>query len=151
MTETYWRWHRHHIPPFGAENAYSTEWGGELTPDGARYRPPSVLYCLCEACQDETGACGHDAEGECEAEGCECPGWSDCDRGYSCCHSADDLAAYFAARFAATEEMDRDGVVYEFEGQRHGQGIEGDPLVVPARVVRTLTWSQMLTETGRGR
>ena len=144
MAEIYWRWHQHEAPPFSADNAWSATWGSEFTPDGDRYRPPAGLYDLCEPCQDETGSCGHDDEGECEH--CECPGWASCDRGYSCCDSAEELIAYFAARYVTAEEMDRDGVVYAFEGDVHGAGIEGEPLVEPTRVLKTLTWTELVEQ-----
>lgn len=40
--------------------------------------------------------------------------------------------------------MDRTGTVYAFEGERHGEGIEGEPLVVPTRVLETLTWNELI-------
>ncbi|MFJ6022958.1 hypothetical protein ACIQFP_26740 [Nocardiopsis alba] len=145
MSQTYWRWHSQHAPAFTAEAAYSADWGSEFTPDGTKYRAPSGLYNLCDDCQDETGACGHDDEGECESPGCECPGWTDCERGYSCCEDADDLVDYIHER--AGIPRDDWGLVYVFEGEHTGNGTDGEPLVVPTRVVETLTWTELIQRT----
>lgn len=139
MAELFYRWHQNEAPPFSAENAWSADWGSEFTPDGSKYRAPSGLYYLCETCQDETGACGHEDEDEC-AE-CECPGWTECERGYSCTWDATDLADYFGERGCPTDDT---GTVYVFEGERTGNGTDGEPLAVPDRVVETLTWSELL-------
>ena len=144
MVETFYRWHQRHAPAFTPDNAYSADWGSEFTPDGTKYRPPAgVLYYLCEDCQDEAGACGHEDDGECEH--CECPGWTDCERGYSCTWEPGDLIDYIRTHQAG-DPADTHGTVYVFEGEHTGDGTDGEPLAVPSRVVRTLTWSQMLAE-----
>jgi hypothetical protein len=148
MAETYWRWHQSDAPAFDADHAWSATWGSEFTADGTAY--------TCVAC-DGTGEAAPEVHQACDGTGCrgcddgivseraDCDGEGtiDCDRGYSCCASAADLLAYFAARFITAEEMDQTGTVYVFEGEPHGEGIEGEPLVVPTRVLKTLTWTEL--------
>lgn len=142
--ETFYRWHQKDAPTFNATNAYSADWGSEFTPDGTKYRAPSSLYYLCDTCQDDTGACGHEDEGDCE--NCECPGWADCERGYSCCEDAEDLIAYIREHQAGDPD-DSHGTVYVFEGEHTGNGTDGEPLAVPTRIVETLSWSQLVART----
>lgn len=141
-TETFYRWHHNAAPTFNAENAHSADWGSEFTPDGSKYRAPGALYYLCEDCQDDTGACGHEDEGDCENDSCECPGWTDCERGYSCTWDAADLITYI--REHAGEPDDSFGTVYVFEGELTGNGTDGEPLAVPTKVIETLTWSELV-------
>lgn len=66
-------------------------------------------------------------------------------RGYSCCRSADDLVEYFSW----DDCMDPDDPevaslpVVEFEGEVVGEGIDGEPLVVPTEVVRWTTYGSI--------
>lgn len=150
MMEIYWRWHQHDAPPFNADNAWSATWGSPFIDDGSAY--------TCLACEG-TGEGDPREHRACDGRGCwfcndtgqveHCPdcdgeGTIDCDRGYSCCASAEDLIGYFAARYVTAERMDQGGTVYVFEGEVHGACIEGEPLVVPTRVRETMTWSELL-------
>mgnify|MGYP001567701502 CR=1 FL=1 len=58
--------------------------------------------------------------------------------GYSCTWDAEDLREYFAEH----GEPDDDEIVILFEGRHVGQGFDGEPLAIPTRVVRTMTWAE---------
>lgn len=49
-----------------------------------------------------------------------------------------------SSRFTFTDWLNREGAVYVFAGEHHGEGIIGGPLVVPARVLETLTWTELV-------
>lgn len=127
-TETWFRYHRPDAPEFSAENAYSAGWGETFT-------SPSTYEC---------GNC--DGTGEWFGEhcsGCGGEGEIEADPGYSCCRSAEDLVAYFSRHYP----LDSDDRIVEFEGIQVGHGGDGEPLVVPIRVVRWSTYGQVRRET----
>src|SRR5690606_24281624 len=116
----------------------------EFTTDGTAY--------ACVAC-DGTGQSPEEVHESCDGAGCdhcdngiysECgdcegEGTVDCDRGYSCTWSAADLITYIRDHQAGDPE-DTHGTVYVFEGERHGDGCDGEPLAVPTKIIETLTW-----------
>jgi hypothetical protein len=124
---TFFRMHRSDAPEFTADNAYSAAWGETFT---------SVSQYECRSC-DGTGEFLGDPCTDCDGEGV-----IDADRGYSCCESADELLAYFGQHCPAD---DADPVV-EFDGVRVGTGLDGEPLAVPAEVVRWTTIGQLRAE-----
>lgn len=65
-------------------------------------------------------------------------GRDDATPGYSACWDADDLMQYFREH----GEPAADEKVIVFEGRHVGQGFDGEPLVMPTRVVETLTWAE---------
>lgn len=146
----YYRWHSHTAPEFTADNAWSAPWGVTFTPDGDEYK--------CVACdgtgEDTTdptcGACRGAGCRRCDDTGnsdlclsCRGEGTLECDRGYSAVTSPDDLADYMAGHSPLDPlALDREGTVCVFEGDQVGYGLEMEPLVVPTRVVETLTWSE---------
>lgn len=146
-TQTFHRWHHTEAPTFNADNAWSADWGSEFTDDGTSY--------ACTAC-DGTGEQDPEIHESCDGEGCyhcddgmitECSdcdgeGTIDCERGYSCFEDASELVAYFRER--GGEPRDDWGAVYVFEGDMTGNGTDGEPLVVPTRVVETLTWTELI-------
>lgn len=146
-TQTFHRWHRTDTPTFTPENAWSADWGSDFTDDGTSY--------TCPAC-DGTGEQAPEIHNTCDGAGChhcdngmitdcdDCDGDGtiDCERGYSCYEDADELVAYFRER--GGEPRDDWGTVYVFEGDMAGNGTDGEPLVVPTRIVETLTWSELV-------
>lgn len=117
--QTYYRLHWGDCPEFGAANAWSALWGAVRSEDGSRTE--------CRAC---------DGEG---CEDCDGEGWQDACEGYSCCGSAEELIEYMALHGPGGE-----GTVIVFTGRRVGNGFDGEPLVVPAEVVETMTWAQLV-------
>lgn len=149
-TQTFHRWHRTGTPTFTPDNAWSADWGSEFTQDG------TAFTChTCEGAGDQAPEI-HEA---CDGEGChncddgmitECgdcdgTGFVDCERGYSCYEDAAELITYIRER--AGEPRDDWGAVIVFEGEMVGNGTDGEPLVVPTRVVETLTWSELVKRT----
>lgn len=130
MTETFFRWHRADAPDFNADNAWSGLWGGTFSADGSQ---SECLTC------DGTGQY---ADAECEE--CDGEGWQDCARGYSSCWTAEDLRAYMATHLG--EISDDEGRVIVFEGNHVGDGFDGEPLAIPARIIEEITWTEL---TGR--
>jgi hypothetical protein len=122
---TYYRLHCSDAPEFSADNAWSAAWGEAFTADGSQYE--------CRAC-DGTGEFLDDRCPDCSGEGV-----IDADRGYSCCGSASELVEYFDWHCPAD---DSDPVV-EFDGEHVGNGLDGEPLVVPTAVVRWTTIGQL--------
>lgn len=130
MTQTFFRFHRTDAPEFSAANAWSGLWGSEFSEDGSATR--------CHNCDNgQTFVFGE----KCDL--CEGTGWEDCAEGYSCCDTAEELIAYFAAHLGSDPG---DGAVIVFEGHQVGTGFDGEPLAVPARVVETLTWAEFIAK-----
>ncbi|SEN87220.1 hypothetical protein [Nonomuraea pusilla] len=125
MTETYFRVHWADTPDFNADNAWSGLWGSKWSTDGRQTR-----------CHDCAGTGNYFGE---QCKTCDGDGWEDALYGYSCCDSAEDLAAYFAE---AGEPGDEGGRVIVFEGRRVGTGFDGEPLAVPTSIVEEMTWSE---------
>jgi len=113
---------------FSAENAWSGLWGAEYVADGSK--------SVCPEC-DATGVSYGETCSSCDGEG-----YDECQQGYSCCWSAEELLAYYAAHGGAG---DADPVV-EFEGARCGNGFDGEPLVIPTAVVRWTTIGHLRAE-----
>lgn len=93
---------------------------------------------LCDICE------GDGTTEECDT--CDGEGWVDCDRGYSCTWTAEDLLDYFGQRHISLSYDD--GVVYVFEGEYEGDGGDGEPLAVPTRVVEQMTWPAFVEKYG---
>ena len=66
-------------------------------------------------------------------------------RGYSCCESADKLVEYFSHDDVMDPEDPEVATlpVVEFEGDEVGTGADGEPLVVPSRVIRWTTYGEV--------
>ncbi len=120
MTETFYRLHRTDAPTFSADNARSAPWGETFNATGDAYE--------CRAC-DGTGEQYDEPCTDCDE------GWINCDPGYSACHTATDLLAYFDQHCPAD---DADPVV-EFAGQQVGCGLDGEPLVIPTEIIHWTT------------
>lgn len=127
--ETFFRFHAEGIPTFRAEHAYSGLWGGEWLADGSASQ--------CREC-DGIGT----AYGE-TCRSCNGEGWDPAQEGYSCCDTAQDLIAYFAQHLGSDPGP---GMVIEFEGQRVGNGFDGEPLAIPTSIIRTMTWKELTGE-----
>ena len=151
---TFYRWHRTDAPAFTATNAWSGLWGSEFSEDGTRTLCPTCDgsgegWRDCPTCRgdmDRMPGCD-----ECEGAGvinrcedCHGDGWRDCVRGYSCCASAAELIAYM--REHAGEPRDDWGTVLAFEGEQTGTGYDGEPTVVPSRVIAEMAWSEFVKE-----
>lgn len=149
-TQTFYRLHNDHngTRPLTADNAWSAPWGSEFTEDGSAF--------TCAAC-DGSGQQAPEVHMRCDGEGCyhcddtgmitECgdcdgEGTIDCERGYSCFEDAHRLVAYMRER--GSDPEDAWGTVYVFEGDMAGNGTDGEPLIVPTRVVETITWSELV-------
>jgi len=148
-TQTFYRLHNDHngTRPLTADNAWSAPWGSEFAADGSAY--------TCIAC-DGSGQGPEEVHESCDGAGCdhcdnglysdcgdcEGEGTIDCERGYSCCEDARSLVAYFAQQHVTV--TDGMGQVLVFEGEYSGNGDDGEALAVPARVVETLTWSELV-------
>lgn len=104
----FYRVHRHGIPEFNADNAYSSPWGMEYCPhcDGEGYIP-----------WEDDRECPH----------CHGTGEPPRQRGYSCCESSEDLVSYFESRGGCDDDVP----VVIFSGEVVGTGEDGEPLVVP--------------------
>jgi hypothetical protein len=122
----YYRLHPADAPEFDEANAWSALWGRTRSADGSQ--------TLCNDCDGEGEGYYGEACSVCGGEG-----WQDAQRGYSCCYSSEDLTAYFTARGIAGD----DDTVIVFAGTRVGNGFDGEPLVVPTRVVERITWAQL--------
>jgi hypothetical protein len=153
MDETFYRVHWQGSLEFSAANAWSAPWGSERTEDG---------YVLCFSC-DGTGigytevpcrACdgngtdqNWDTCGPCGGTGQtiedRCPdceeGRKPCERGYSCETSPGALIGYFREHHVTPGAED---AIIIFEGERYGNGLDGEPLAVPSLVLETLTWAE---------
>lgn len=134
MTETFYRVHDAGTE-FSTKNAWSSQAGVDRV---------AIDRYLCLACEGS----GTDPN-EADEDGSEVPcrdcggeGSIQCERGYSCCWSAEDLIAYFGYQLGAGSGS----TVVIFEGEQSGTGIDGEPLAVPSRVVRTLTWAEFTSE-----
>lgn len=126
MAETFYRFHWADCPELTAANAWSALWGADRSADGSQTR--------CQTCGgDGDGGTGDD--GRCDDCGGE--GWHDALPGYSACSTPAELAAYFATRGEPA-----DGRVVVFTGRRAGTGFDGEPLAIPERVLRTMTWAE---------
>ncbi|WP_216917150.1 hypothetical protein [Nocardia noduli] len=137
-----------------AENAWSALWGSERSTDGTRTRCPcdgDFDYEPCPDCQADE----HDWDldrtecARCEDGGviatcplCGTTGWQDCARGYSCWPTPAQLITYISERVG--HMVDDVGTVVEFDGDIIDVGFDGEPLVVPTRIIRTSRWSEFL-------
>ena len=130
MTEFY-RFHWDDCPAFGADNAWSTPWGGERSEDGSGIR--------CPVCDGE----GFDFSDVRTCTTCDGTGWESADYGYSCCWTGEDLLAYFSPQaHHSGPPKDDDGTVIVFRGEHVGNGCDGEPLAVPAEIIATMAWSE---------
>lgn len=97
--KSFYRVHRAELPELCAANAYSAEWG-------SCFVSPSEMRC---------GMCGGDGTfddgSKCQA--CDGTGTEEAIRGYSCCESLEQLAAYFATHAGAVDASMVE--VYEFQ------------------------------------
>lgn len=159
MTTIYYRLHHRGAPCFCARHAWSAVWGAEFTsPDGSRYK---CTGCLNEPGRSDVPCPGCDGYGWSDCDRCEGTGHAECgrcdgtgiadsDRGYSCCASQEALVAYMRQHAGGDLPDDDHGQVVVFEGEWQGHGTdEGEHLVVPTRVVETLTWSQLVARAAQ--
>ena len=124
MTETFYRLHTNpQAPAFNADNAYSGLWGSTWSEDGTQTE-----------CHDCNGQ-GRLFDDDPDCGTCDGTGWEDASEGYSSCASAEELLDYFGQHSPAD---DADPVVV-FEGAQVGIGFDGEPLVIPATVIRWTT------------
>lgn len=144
---TFYRWHQADAPTFSAANAWSGLWGSEFSEDGSRTKCPSCDgtgedWRDCPRCHADGSACDRcDGAGVInECEDCGGEGWRDCVRGYSCCWSAADLAAYITGH--AGEPKDEWGVVIIFDGEQTGTGFDDEPTAVPNQIIKEMTWNE---------
>lgn len=157
MTETiYYRLHHQDTPCFCAHHAWSAVWGAEfVAPDGSQYRCTGCLRepgrddAPCPSCDGygwpDCAQC--DGTGHAECSRCDGTGIADSDRGYSCTASASALVEYFRHHLG---EGTPPGQVVVFQGQWMGLGTdEGEHLVVPTRVLETLTWDQLVARAAQ--
>lgn len=123
--DTFYRFHSHGTPEFSAINAWSAPWGETFSKDGSRYE-----------CRN------------CDGAGCdECDGgWIDADPGYSACWTGTELVDYIDQHVCGNPGP---GIVIEFAGQQVGTGFDGEPLVIPDQIIRTLTWQELRAEVAR--
>lgn len=153
MSETYWRLHNSSTPCFCADHAYSGVWGVEWTSqDGSQHKCPGCLDqpgrsdAPCPGCDgygwSDCGRC--DGTGYAECDRCDGTGIEDAARGYSCCTSASELVAYMRQHAGGDMPDDDHWQVVVFTGEQWGWGADGEPLVVPTRVLETLTWGQLV-------
>lgn len=127
MSQTFYRLHWEDCPPLTPDNAWSALWGHTRSQDGSR---------------TECGAC--DGTGESfgrKCEDCNGEGWHDCVPGYSACHTAEDLIDYFSQ--PGMDPIGDEPVVI-FEGRQVGNGFEGEPTVMPERILETLNWNTFI-------
>lgn len=122
---TFWRIHDTGHE-FSADNAWSSQMDMDRR-DGEDGTPQQE--CWCQAMDGEPAGDCRDCDGE---------GWVDCQRGYSCCPSAQALAAYFAGQGISLAGWHGFEVI-EFEGRAVGTGPDGEPLAVPEGVARRMT------------
>lgn len=150
MNDVFYRWHRDDAPAFTPDNAWSADWGSEFTEDGSSR---TCLACDGSGQQDpelhntcDGAGCYHCEDGYItECSDCDGEGATACERGYSCFDAPDLLVTYFRER--GSDPEDTWGTVYVFEGDMAGNGTDGEPLIVPTRVVETLTWSELVKRT----
>lgn len=156
MPETYYRLHANpDAPEFSSENAYSGLWGSEYTPDGSKHHcyrctgSGTIDNQDCPRCggasypnSDDAGCPRCDGDGtlyNAECADCDGTGWYDADPGYSCCHTAQDLVAYMTDHGTPAD----DDPVVIFEGEQVGTGFDGEPLVIPTKVIRWTTYGEL--------
>lgn len=151
MSEIYWRLHNASTPCFCADHAYSGVWGVTwVSQDGSQHTctgclvEPGRADAPCPGCDGYGWDCGRcEGTGHAECDRCDGTGIEDASRGYSCCTSAAELLAYFRQHAGGDMHGD-DWTVIAFEGEPWGWGADGEPLVVPTRVVVTLSWGQLM-------
>jgi len=119
---TYYRLHRDGLPTFGSDRAWSGPWGESYSADGSAYE--------CRTCDGTGEWLGEPCPDRCD------DGWLPADRGYSCCHGGRELVRYVVEHIGAHIDDER---VVIFEGRQVGTGLDGEPLVIPTRVVRWTT------------
>lgn len=144
---TFFRWHQAEAPAFTAANAWSGLWGSEFSDDGSCTKCPACDgdgdgWRDCPSCHGDPNGCERcdDTGAINECEDCEGAGWRDCVRGYSCCWTAEELAAYMTKH--AGEPRDEWGAVIVFDGDLAGTGFDGEPTAVPTTVIKEMTWSE---------
>lgn len=128
MRETYYRIHWAQCPPMSADHAWSYLGAGPLAGDLSRYE--------CPAC-DGNGTDRFSEDGSCGSCGGE--GSREADRGYSAVTTPADLLD--CARQFGAEPGEGDRVI-TFEGDLAGWGVDGEPLVIPSRIISQVTWDQ---------
>lgn len=126
MSQTFYRVHWADCPPLAPDNAWSALWGSTRSEDGSRTECPQC---------DGTGEFGRESCSNCNGEG-----WLDCVPGYSATKSAADLVEYFDG----PDGLEGDEPVVIFEGRQASYGIEGEPTVIPERILETLTWADFV-------
>lgn len=135
---------------FAARNAWSRPWGAMAVIDDDG--DPARYTCVpCDATglavDEESGRCrGGEATWDADRGGWICPdcqgeGSREADRGYSGVGTLAGLfAEYDLPEFGSAAE------IVEFEGELAGFGCDGEPLVVPTRVVRWMSFDQAREE-----
>jgi hypothetical protein len=146
--QTFYRWHRTDAPAFNADNAWSGLWGAEFSTDGSQTKCRACDgtgedWRDCPRCHGEGGDCRRcDGEGVInECADCDGEGWQDCVRGFSSCHTAQDLYAYITGHMGAPS--DDDGKVIVFTGHQADTGFDDEPCVVPDEIVKEMTWTEL--------
>ncbi len=151
---TYYRWHRTGIEPFGPDHAWSGLWGSDFSPDGSQTRCPQCEgtgedWQDCTGCHGDPevmpDCAGCDGAGVIDrCAGCDGDGWQDCVRGYSACSSAAELKSYMSARGGVdtVPPDDHEGSVIAFSGYAAGIGFDGEPCVIPNKIVSIMAWSE---------
>lgn len=130
---TYWRMHWAASGQFGADNAYSFPWSNIVVRN-----PADPTQHTCMECWGQPST----VDGPCPV--CDGTGWQDARRGYSCLTSADELADYMREwlpeMIADPESVAGEvAAVVEFEGVLTGRGDTDEYLVVPRKVVQTMS------------
>lgn len=147
-SETYYRFHWADAPTFNAGNAWSAPWGVTRTADGTSYE---CVTCdgtgedrtdpICHRCDgDGCSRCDNGIDVKCRD--CDGEGTIDCERGYSSMTSPEALVAYFNDPARSGVTASGAGMVVVFEGDWHDTGLDGEPTVVPTKVLETLTWDE---------
>ena len=130
--EVFYRVHDMAVP-FDAEHAWSYLYGPR---NGEAGRDECVP---CNGTGDAIPGCEADDDGDCA--NCHGDGWLEADRGYSCFADPAEMIEYGEGRMDV-----RANRVIEFEGEQVGLGCDGEPLAVPSRVVRVITWDEFTAE-----
>lgn len=126
MSQTFYRVHWTDCPPLTPDNAWSALWGSTRSEDGTQTE--------CRQC-DGTGEFDRESCPNCNGEG-----WHDCVPGYSATTTALGLVEYFDG----PDGLEGDEPVVIFEGRQVSYGIEGEPTVIPERILETLTWADFV-------
>lgn len=132
----HWNWD---TVPFDAEHAYSFLNGmPPLADDLSRYG------CVpCNGTGEAIPGVDPDEDGKCSS--CHGEGSHEADRGYSCVYDPEDILSLPAQFGSGRRELAAARVV-EYEGEVQGWGCDGEPLAVPSRVLRVMTWDEFTAE-----